>query len=407
MNQYKHVSIRDNAESSILYKCENFEKTECKRLFNILIKKQFFLVLWRLPNNFFKQFFDYYGGLLSYALQFIPIIVIGTYDDKSPEDLAKIISNNAFYYIYLVNSFTRLTDLAIDVGEMAGVFQRIADFVQYSDEQALKGTEVEGLANQSFEEGGGGYDRAPIIVDRSISSGRLSEGLLFEMNNVSYTLPNDENYLLMHNLNIRLMKGQNLLVTGPSGAGKSSFLRVLMRLWNLKTGMLTYGITSDRILHCPQKSYFPVGRLSLRQQIAFPVHIPKSDNVFRDSGFIEKMLKDLKLFHLIERCGGLDSSVEFDWHESLTPGELQRLSFVRLLYHRPLLAILDEATNSVSSDMEKIMYQLLLTNDISFISAGHRQTLTAFHNLELKITGKTGYTIKEISVATAVADEKL
>lgn len=61
---------------------------------------------------------------MSYALQFIPIIVIGTYDDKSPEDLAKIISNNAFYYIYLVNSFTRLTDLAIDVGEMAGVFQR-------------------------------------------------------------------------------------------------------------------------------------------------------------------------------------------------------------------------------------------------------------------------------------------
>lgn len=93
------------------------------------------------------------------------------------------------------------------------------------------------------------------------------------------------------------MKGQNLLVTGPSGAGKSSFLRVLMRLWNLKTGrifpsfyyhnitttigMLTYGITSDRIIHCPQKSYFPVGRLSLRQQIAFPVHIPNGENDFR------------------------------------------------------------------------------------------------------------------------------
>uniref|UniRef100_A0AC34FWP6 ABC transporter domain-containing protein n=1 Tax=Panagrolaimus sp. ES5 TaxID=591445 RepID=A0AC34FWP6_9BILA len=347
MLKYKHVSIRDNAESSILYKCEKFEETECNRLFNILIKKQFFLVLWRLPNNFFKQFFDYYGGLLSYALQFIPIIVIGTYDDKSPVDLAKIISVNAFIYIYLVNSFTRLTDLAIDVGEMAGVFQRIADFVQYSDEQAQKGTEVEGLANQSFEEG---YGRPPIIVDRNLSSPiRLSEGLLFEMKNVSYTLPNDENYLIMNNLNIRLIKGQNLLVTGPSGAGKSSFLRILMRLWDLKTdlnirlikgqnllvtgpsgagkssflrilmrlwdlktGMLTYGITSDRILHCPQKAYFPVGKLSLRQQIAFPVHIPIGGNDFRDSGFIEKMLKDLKLHHLVERCGGFDANVEFD-----------------------------------------------------------------------------------------------
>ena len=72
----------------------------------------------------FKQFFDYYGGLLSYALQFIPIIMLGTYDSKTPADLAQIISNNAFVYIYLVNSFTRLTDLAMDAGEMAGVFQR-------------------------------------------------------------------------------------------------------------------------------------------------------------------------------------------------------------------------------------------------------------------------------------------
>lgn len=93
--------------------------------------------------------------------------------------------------------------------------------------------------------------------------------------------------------------------------------------------MLTYGITSDRILHCPQKAYFPVGRLSLRQQIAFPVHLSaKGDKDFRgfcrkwktetkkkflDSGFIEKVLQDLKLFHLVERCGGLDASVEFDW----------------------------------------------------------------------------------------------
>ena len=121
-----------------------------------------------------------------------------------------------------------------------------------------------------------------------------------------------------------------------------------------------------------------------------------------DGGFIEKILRDLKLHHLVDRCGGLDASVEFDWHETLTPGELQRLAFVRLLYHRPILAVLDEATNSVPSDMEATMYQLLLAHDISFISAGHRQSLTAFHSLELKIDGKTGYSLRNLS-----ADEKL
>ena len=76
------------------------------------------------------------------------------------------------------------------------------------------------------------------------------------------------------------------------------------------------------------------------------------------------------------------------------------------MYHRPLLAILDEATNSVSTDMEQTMYQLLISNDISFISAGHRQSLDAYHTHELKVDGKTGYSIRELKKSYG-NDEKL
>jgi len=47
------------------------------------------------------------------------------------------------------------------------------------------------------------------------------------------------------------------------------------------------------------------------------------------------------LLHLFERCGGgLDSAPSFSWSDELSPGELQRLCFARLFFHRPQIAIL-------------------------------------------------------------------
>lgn len=78
----------------------------------------------QLDISVWQQFFDYFGGVLSYVIQYLPIIILGTYDSKSPAELSQTISNNAFVYIYLINSFTTVTDMAINVGQMAGIFQR-------------------------------------------------------------------------------------------------------------------------------------------------------------------------------------------------------------------------------------------------------------------------------------------
>ncbi|GMS95621.1 hypothetical protein PENTCL1PPCAC_17796, partial [Pristionchus entomophagus] len=122
--RYKHVSIRDHAEEIAFYRAASFEEDESTRLFSNLILKQKRLILWQLLSQFFQSFFNFFGGSLSYVIQVFPVFVFHSYDDIDPTTFGQIISNNAFLFIYLINSFTNLTDLATNCGEFAGYVQR-------------------------------------------------------------------------------------------------------------------------------------------------------------------------------------------------------------------------------------------------------------------------------------------
>ena len=83
-------------------------------------------------------------------------------------------------------------------------------------------------------------------------------------------------------------------------------------------------------------------------------------------------------------------------YDVLSPGEMQRLSFIRLLHHRPSIAFLDEATSALDSGMEEVLYRAAAQLNITVVSVGHRASLRAFHHIQLQLNGSGGWTLEVI-----------
>uniref|UniRef100_A0A0N4ZIX9 ABC transporter domain-containing protein n=1 Tax=Parastrongyloides trichosuri TaxID=131310 RepID=A0A0N4ZIX9_PARTI len=369
--RYKEVSVRDNCEQVALYRGQTFEKNETNKLLDILLKNQFLLCIWRFPNSFWQNFFDYYGGLLSYAIQYIPIFMLHTYKDVDPTKLPEIISNNAFVYIYLINSFTRLTDVALSSGEMAGVLQRVYEMMkECNDMDKTRYNNIDGLGK--------------------------NDDASYKFNNVSINTP--QGGVIIKNLSLSISDKSNLLIQGSSGTGKTSLVRILSGLWKHSSGKILAKYTINDMAVLPQKSYLPCGTLSLYQQIMFP-----STNIEDDGFEVDKrsedifiLLEKLNLSHIVKKVGNIFDEPTFEFINTLTPGEVQRLVFIRAIIKNPKLIILDEATNSVDNETEYTMYNIMREKNIQYISIGHRTSLREYHDQCLTLTGDGGYIVDKI-----------
>ncbi|GLJ16799.1 hypothetical protein SUGI_0289400 [Cryptomeria japonica] len=169
----------------------------------------------------------------------------------------------------------------------------------------------------------------------------------------------------------------------------------------------------ESLLFLPQRPYMVLG--TLRQQLLYPTWIEDLISVEEtskskaslpfslqnsasiNSGYELKsvpnedelvwVLKLVRLGHLLKRCNGLDSSV--DWSSVLSLGEQQRLAFARLLLVQPELALLDESTSALDEVNEAHLYKEIEAAGITYISIGHRSTLPNFHKQILRLESPT------------------
>lgn len=207
----------------------------------------------------------------------------------------------------------------------------------------------------------------------------------FEFRNVSFQYEGAEGYALK-NLNLSFPAGQRLAVVGLNGAGKTTFIKLLLRLYDVTEGeILLNGINIKRFRRNEYyKLFSPV--FQNVELFAFPMaenismqSPEKTDKSLAVECSIRAGMKD-KLESLKQ---GIDTELLKIVHEDgvdLSGGEKQKLALARALYKDAPIIVLDEPTAALDALAEYELYQSFdrIIADKSAVYISHRLSSTRF-----------------------------
>ncbi|XP_053738076.1 ATP-binding cassette sub-family D member 4 isoform X1 [Synchiropus splendidus] len=388
--RFKHMQIRVNAESAAFYRAGKVEHMRTDRRLQTLLQTQKSLIHKELWLYIGVNTFDYLGGFLSYIIIAIPIFS-GIYDGLTPGELSALISRNAFVCIYLINGFTQLIDLSTTLSDVAGYTHRVGELREVMDDISRTQCDYDPASGESYD-----FDS-----DFNVHGGPLDTA--FILDHLTFKSPYSDQ-LLVEDLSLKITENTHLLVVGNTGTGKTSLLRVLNRLWEAQSGFvqMTTCFGPRGTLFLPQKPYLTDG--TLREQVIYPLKdiYPESGSV--DDDRIVKFLELAGVSGLLERTGGLDEKVDWNWYDALSPGEMQRLCFARLFYLQPKYAVLDEATSALSEEAEAQLYWTCKQLGMTLVSVGHRSSLEKYHDMQLKLCGGGRWELTHLKAGSGGTD---
>lgn len=207
----------------------------------------------------------------------------------------------------------------------------------------------------------------------------------FEFKNVSFKYRGQEKYALK-NVDLTLHAGEKLAVVGLNGAGKSTFIKLLLRLYDVTEGCILMNGTDIRKFD--RKEYYELFAPAFQDVMvfAFPVaeNVSMKEPFNTDKAEAEKMLRLAGLGDKLDKLEkGVDTEllkVLYDDGVDLSGGEKQKLALARALYKKSKIIVLDEPTAALDALAEFRLYQSFneLVGDRTAVYISHRLSSTRF-----------------------------
>jgi len=218
------------------------------------------------------------------------------------------------------------------------------------------------------------------ISDREYDVLKFEKKIKIE--NLSYRydqkLPN-----ILNKINFDITKGEKIAIKGQTGSGKSTLVNIISGLINPSQGRILVDgtlINSENIKNwqkniaiVPQTVFLTDA--SILENIAITVDVDSID--------IEKVKYSAKIAQIDSFINSLPNKYYEKVGERgvrLSGGQRQRMAIARALYRDAKLIILDEPTNALDTETEKLVMNSIskLSKDITLIMISHSDVLLKY-----------------------------
>jgi ATP-binding cassette subfamily B protein len=181
---------------------------------------------------------------------------------------------------------------------------------------------------------------------------------------------------LFENMTLKINPGEKVGLVGSSGGGKSTFIKLMLRLMNVKSGRI---LIDDQDINLITKE-------SLREQVGT---IPQDPNLFHRSimdniRFARPAASDTEVIEAAKKAKCHDFIMSLPEHYQsmvgergvkLSGGERQRIAIARAFLKNAPILLLDEATSSLDSLTERHIHESL--HEVM----AHKTTIVIAHRL--------------------------
>jgi ABC-type polar amino acid transport system ATPase subunit len=176
----------------------------------------------------------------------------------------------------------------------------------------------------------------------------MAQGDIVELDGVRKAFGDN---VVLNDIELRIARGEAIVVAGPSGSGKSTMLRCINGLESIDAGSITFdGHRIDTTGRGLARLRTQIGMV-FQQFNLFP-HMTVERNItlapIKAKGIPEKQAKE-KARELLERVGIPEKANAYP--ADLSGGQQQRVAIARALAMEPVLMLFDEPTSALDPEM--------------------------------------------------------